>query len=457
MAENKMGVMPVKKLLVSMSLPMMASMLVQALYNIVDSIFVSRISENALTAVSMAFPLQTLMIALAGGTGVGINAILSRALGEKDFTKADKTAENGIFLALLSYLVFLVIGLTVVGPFYRSQTQDAEIIAYGEQYLTVILTFSFGIFGQFIFERLLISTGRTMLSMITQGTGAIINLILDPILIFGLLGAPKMGIRGAAAATVAGQIIAAVVACVLNVKKNKEINIRLKGFRPDGAMIAQIYRIGVPSIIMQSIGSLMVYIMNKVLIGFSSTAVAVFGVYFKLQSFIFMPIFGLNNGLIPIVAYNYGAGKRDRMMKTWRFAWVLATAIMLFGLIAFEVFPTPLLKIFDASDDMLAIGKVALRVIGVHFPVAAYCIVTGSMFQALGTSVYSMITSIMRQIVVLIPAAILLAQLGSVDYVWWSFPIAEIMSAAATTFFFNRIYKNIISRIGLEEEVPEEA
>ncbi len=457
MAENKMGVMPVKKLLVSMSLPMMASMLVQALYNIVDSIFVSRISENALTAVSMAFPLQTLMIALAGGTCVGINAILSRALGEKDFAKADKTAENGIFLALLSYLLFLVIGLTVVGPFYRSQTQDAEIIAYGEQYLTIILTFSFGIFGQFIFERLLISTGRTMLSMITQGTGAIINLILDPILIFGLLGAPKMGIRGAAAATVAGQIIAAVIACVLNVKKNKEINIRLKGFRPDGAMIAQIYRIGVPSIIMQSIGSLMVYIMNKVLIGFSSTAVAVFGVYFKLQSFIFMPIFGLNNGLIPIVAYNYGAGKRDRMMKTWRFAWVLATVIMLFGVIAFEVFPTPLLKIFDASDEMLAIGRVALRVIGVHFPVAAYCIVTGSMFQALGTSVYSMITSIMRQIVVLIPAALLLAQLGNVDYVWWSFPIAEIMSAAATTFFFNRIYKNIISRIGIEEEVPGEA
>ena len=457
MAENKMGVMPEKKLLVSMSLPMMASMLVQALYNIVDSIFVSRISENALTAVSMAFPLQTLMIALAGGTGVGINAILSRALGEKDFAKADKTAENGIFLALLSYLLFLVIGLTVVGPFYRSQTQDAEIIAYGEQYLTIILTFSFGIFGQFIFERLLISTGRTMLSMITQGTGAIINLILDPILIFGLLGAPKMGILGAAAATVVGQIIAAIVACVLNVKKNKEINIRLKGFRPDGAMIAQIYRIGVPSIIMQSIGSLMVYIMNKVLIGFSSTAVAVFGVYFKLQSFIFMPIFGLNNGLIPIVAYNYGAGKRDRMMKTWRFAWVLATVIMLFGVIAFEVFPTPLLKIFDASDEMLAIGRVALRVIGVHFPVAAYCIVTGSMFQALGTSVYSMITSIMRQIVVLIPAALLLAQLGNVDYVWWSFPIAEIMSAVATTFFFNRIYKNIISRIGIEEEVPGEA
>ena len=457
MAENKMGVMPVKKLLVSMSLPMMASMLVQALYNIVDSIFVARISENALTAVSMAFPLQTLMIALAGGTCVGINAILSKALGEKDYARADSTAVNGIFLALLSYLIFLVIGLTVVTPFYHSQTEDAEIIAYGQQYLTIVLTFSFGIFGQFIFERLLISTGRTMLTMITQGTGAIINLILDPILIFGLLGMPKLGIRGAAIATVIGQIVAGTLACIMNFKKNSEIHIRIKGFRPDAALIGQIYRIGVPSIIMQSIGSLMVYIMNKVLIGFSSTAVAVFGVYFKLQSFIFMPIFGMNNGLIPIIAYNYGAGKRERMMNTWRFAWILSTVIMLFGVVAFEVFPVPLLEIFDASEEMLAIGTVALRVIGVHFPVAAYCIVTGSMFQALGMSVYSMITSIMRQVVVLIPAAILLAKLGSVDYVWWSFPIAEIMSAAATTFFFNKIYKDIIRHVGTKEEILQDA
>ena len=457
MAENKMGVMPVKKLLVSMSLPMMASMLVQALYNIVDSIFVARISENALTAVSMAFPLQTLMIALAGGTCVGINAILSKALGEKDYARADSTAVNGIFLALLSYLLFLVIGLTVVTPFYHSQTEDAEIIAYGQQYLTIVLTFSFGIFGQFIFERLLISTGRTMLTMITQGTGAIINLILDPILIFGLLGMPKLGIRGAAIATVIGQIVAGTLACIMNFKKNSEIHIRIKGFRPDAALIGQIYRIGVPSIIMQSIGSVRVYIMNKVLIGFSSTAVAVFGVYFKLQSFIFMPIFGMNNGLIPIIAYNYGAGKRERMMNTWRFAWILSTVIMLFGVVAFEVFPVPLLEIFDASEEMLAIGTVALRVIGVHFPVAAYCIVTGSMFQALGMSIYSMITSIMRQVVVLIPAAILLAQIGSVDYVWWSFPIAEIMSAAATTFFFNKIYKDIIRHVGTKEEILQDA
>ncbi len=452
MTENKMGVMPVKKLLVSMSLPMMASMLVQALYNIVDSIFVSRVSENALTAVSMAFPLQTLMIALAGGTGVGINAILSKALGEKDFVRADKTAVNGIFLAVLSYLLFLVIGLTVVTPFYMSQTDDADIISYGVQYLTTVLTFSFGIFGQFIFERLLISTGRTMLTMITQGTGAIINIILDPILIFGLLGMPALGIRGAAVATVIGQIVAATLACILNIKKNRDIHISFKGFRPDGALIAQIYRIGVPSIIMQSIGSAMVYIMNKILIGFSSTAVAVFGVYFKLQSFVFMPVFGLNNGMIPIVAYNYGAGKRERMMATWRFAWLLATVIMVIGTIVFELLPTPLLRAFDASDDMLGIGRVALRVIGVHFPVAAYCIVTGSMFQALGTSVYSMITSIMRQVVVLIPAALLLASLGNVDYVWWSFPIAEIMSAAATTFFFDRIYRKIIKNVGTEKE-----
>ena len=451
MKENKMGTMPVNKLLMSMSLPMMASMLVQALYNIVDSIFVARVSEDALTAVSMAFPLQTLMIALAGGTCVGINAILSRALGEKDFARADKTAVNGIFLSALSYILFLVIGLTLVGPFYRSQTDDAAIIAYGEEYLSTVLIFSAGIFGQFIFERLLTSTGRTILTMITQGTGAIVNIILDPILIFGYLGVPAMGIRGAAIATVIGQTVAGIFALVMNIKKNPEIHISFKGFRPDLALIGQIYKIGVPSIIMQSIGSLMVYIMNRILIGFSSTAVAVFGVYFKLQSFTFMPIFGLNNGMIPIVAYNYGARHKDRMMQTWKLSWIFATAIMAIGVIGFEVFPAQLLRIFDASDDMLRMGEIALRIIGIHFPVAAYCIVTGSMFQALGVSIYSMITSIMRQIVVLIPAAYLLSLTGNVDNVWWSFPIAEIMSAAATTFFFKRIYERIIKNIGGKE------
>lgn len=451
--ENKMGVLPVNRLLITMSLPMMASMLVQALYNIVDSIFVARVAEDALTAVSMAFPLQTLMIALAGGTGVGINAILSKSLGEKEYERANKAAVNGVFLAAISFLLFLIIGLTVVRPFYMSQTGDPEIIEYGVQYLTVVLTCSFGIFGQFIFERLLTSTGRTLLTMITQGTGAIINLILDPILIFGLIGAPKLGVTGAAIATVCGQIVAAVMACIFNIKKNPDIHISFKGFKPDGAMIGSIYKIGVPSIIMQSIGSLMVYIMNKILIGFSSTAVAVFGVYFKLQSFTFMPVFGLNNGMIPIVAFNYGAQSKKRMMKTWRLAWIYATAIMLVGVALFESIPQYLLLLFDASDDMLRIGTVALRIIGIHFPIAAYCIVTGSMFQALGTSVYSMIVSIMRQIVVLIPAAYLLSLPGNVDYVWWSFPIAELMSAAATTFFFKRIYDKTIKRIGENNEV----
>ncbi|MBQ3899066.1 MAG: MATE family efflux transporter, partial [Lachnospiraceae bacterium] len=407
--ENKMGTQPINRLLLGMSLPMMASMLVQALYNIVDSIFVARVSEDALTAVSMAFPLQTLMIALAGGTGVGINAILSKSLGEKEYERANKTAENGIFLALISYLIFLVIGLTVVKPFYMSQTADEAIIGYGVDYLTIVLACSFGIFGQFIFERLLTSTGRTLFTMVTQGTGAIINLILDPIFIFGYFGFPKLGVKGAALATIAGQIVAAIMACVFNIKKNTDIHISFKGFKPDWTLIGHIYKIGVPSIIMQSIGSLMVYIMNKILIGFSSTAVAVFGVYFKLQSFTFMPIFGLNNGMIPIIAYNYGARNKERMMKTWRLSWVYATAIMAVGLIAFEAVPNLLLSFFDASESMLAMGSVALRIIAIHFPVAAYCIVTGSLFQALGVSVYSMIVSIMRQIVVLIPAAFLLS------------------------------------------------
>lgn len=449
--ENKMGVLPVNKLLISMSLPMMASMLVQALYNVVDSIFVARVAEDALTAVSMAFPMQSLMIALAGGTGVGINAILSKALGEKEFERANKAAENGIFLALLSYIVFLVIGLTAVRAFYRSQTSDVEIIGYGVQYLSIICIASLGMFGQFVFERLLTSTGRTFLTMITQGTGAVINIILDPIFIFGYLGVPKMGAAGAAIATVIGQTVAAVLALIMNLKKNPDIKIDLRGFKPDGKMIGNIYKIGIPSIIMMSIGSLMTYTMNKILIGFSSTAVAVFGVYFKLQSFVFMPVFGLNNGMVPIVAYNYGAAKKERMLKTWKLAWLYATLIMLIGTVVFELMPEPLFKLFDASETMLGIGVTALRIIAVHFPIAAFCIVTGSMFQALGNSVYSMITSIMRQLVVLIPAAFLLSLLNNVDYVWWAFPIAELMSAVTTAFFFFRMNEKVIKNVGMDK------
>ena len=445
--ENKMGTMPVGKLLMSMSLPMMASMLVQALYNIVDSIFVAKLSENALTAVSMAFPLQTLMIGFGVGTGVGVNAILSKSLGEKNTAKANAAAMNGIFLTFLTYILFAIIGLTCVGPFYRSQTDNPEIIQYGIEYLSIVCIASFGMFAQFIFERILTSTGRTLFTMTTQATGAIINIILDPILIFGLLGAPEMGIKGAAVATVIGQIVAGIFAFWFNMKRNDDVQLSLKGYRPDGKLIGAIYKIGVPSIIMQCIGSVMNYCMNLILIGFTSTAVAVFGVYYKLQSIIFMPIFGLTGGLVPIAAYNFGAKMRERLEKSWKLAWGYATIIMSVGTLCFELIPSLLFKLFSASEEMLAIGVPALRIIGIHFPVAAFCIIVGSLFQALGNSVYSMIASIMRQVVVLLPAAFLLSLIGNVNYVWWAFPIAEIMSAAASTFFYRKIKKDVIDNI----------
>jgi len=448
MTENKMGVMPVNKLLLGMSVPMMFSMLVQALYNIVDSIFVARIGEDALTAVSLAFPLQSLLIALAGGTCVGLNAVLSKALGEKDFEKVNKSATNAIFLMVLNIIVFFLIGIFAVKPFYLSQTQDAEIVTYGIQYLSIVLTCSFGIFFQFVFDKMLQSTGNTFYTMITQLVGALTNIILDPILIFGLFGMPKMGVIGAAVATVAGQIIAAIVSLIFNLTKNKEVNMSFKGFKPDMDIIKQIYKVGVPSIIMQSIGSIMTYGMNQILIAFSTTATAVFGVYFKLQSFVFMPIFGLNNGMVPIVAYNYGAQKRSRLLKTVKLSVAYAVGIMLVGVLVFQLIPDKLFMLFDASEQMLEMGVPALRIISIHFPIAGICIVCGSLFQALGNAVYSMVNSVCRQIVVLLPAAYLLAQLGNVNYVWWSLPIAELMSLTMTVIFLIKINKDIISKIG---------
>ena len=445
--ENKMGTMPVNELLISMSLPMMISMLVQALYNVVDSIFVSRISENALTAVSLAFPIQSLMIALGAGTGVGVNALLSRSLGEKDYKRVNASAENGIFLAGINFLVFLIIGLFAVRPFYCSQTNDAEIITYGIQYLTIACCFSFGLYTQFIFERLLQSTGKTFYTMITQATGAVINIILDPIFIFGLCGAPRLGVAGAAIATVIGQIVAGILAMIINHKVNDEIHLSVKGFRPSVRVIGQIYTVGIPSIIMQSIGSIMVYGMNRILIAFSSTATAVFGVYFKLQSFVFMPVFGLNNGMVPIIAYNYGARQKERMIKTMKLSILYALAIMTVGLVIFQVFPDKLFMLFDASEHMLSMGIPALRIISFHFLLAAFGIVCTSVFQALGNGVYSMIVSICRQLVVLLPAAYILAQFGDVNYVWWAFPIAEVVSMMLTIVFMIMINKKTISRI----------
>lgn len=450
--ENKMGTMSVNKLLITMSLPMMISMLVQALYNVVDSIFVSRINENALTAVSLAFPLQTLMISVAGGTCVGINAVLSKALGEKNQERVNKTAGNGIVLMGLSYVIFLFVGLFVTKGFYLSQTDDAQIIQYGYDYLSVVCCCSFGMFTQFTFERLLQSTGKTFYIMITQGTGAVINIILDPIFIFGLYGAPKMEVKGAAVATVIGQIVAGAIAALINMKKNEEIQLRLKELRLEGGIVSQIYKIGVPSMIMQAIGSVMTYGMNLILISFTSTATAVFGVYFKLQSFIFMPVFGMNNGLVPILAYNYGAGKKERFVRALRCAVMYAMAIMFVGIIIFQAIPGMLFQLFAASDIMLGIGIPALRIISISYIFAGYNIICGTAFQALGNAVYSMIVSIARQLVVLLPAAYLLSLMGNVNYVWWSFPIAEVASLTMTTIFLIKINKNVIRYIGEEDK-----
>ncbi|RKI84919.1 MATE family efflux transporter [bacterium 0.1xD8-71] len=445
--ENKMGTMPVNKLLISMSLPMMVSMLVQALYNVVDSVFVSRINENALTAVSLAFPIQTLMIAVAGGTCVGINAVLSKALGEKLQKKANDTAVNGVILMGISYVIFLLVGLFGVRAFYLSQTRDVQIVQYGVEYLSIVCSCSVGLFAQFTFERLLQSTGRTFYIMITQGTGAVINIILDPIFIFGLFGLPRMGVAGAAVATVTGQIIAGILAALINYKKNDDIRMQFKGLHLEKEIVGQIYKIGIPSMIMQAIGSVMTYGMNLILISFTSTATAVFGVYFKLQSFVFMPVFGLNNGLVPILAYNYGAGRRDRFVKAMKCGIMYAVSIMFVGVVIFETIPHVLLGFFEASDEMLKIGVPALRIICLSFLPAGFGIVCGTTFQALGNAVYSMLVSMARQLVVLLPAAYLLSLLGSVNYVWWAFPIAEIMSLTMTVIFLIRINSRVIRHI----------
>ena len=440
-SENKMGVQPVGTLLTNMAIPMMISMLVQAFYNIVDSVFVSRISEHALTAVSLAFPLQTLCIAVGSGTAVGMNAILSRSLGEKRQDLVDKSANTGIFLFLCSYVVFALIGVFLVKPFFLAQTDVEEILRHGIAYSSICLTASIGIFMQFCFERLLQSTGRTSLAMVTQVVGAVTNIILDPILIFGLFGLPRMEVAGAALATVIGQVLAAVLALIMNLKKNPEVHIRAGMIRFDAGIAAEIYRVGLPSIIMQSIGSVMTFCMNKILIGFTTTATAVFGAYFKLQSFVFMPIFGLNNAMVPIIAYNYGAAKPDRVKRTIQLSIGTAMCIMCVGLLAFEAFPAVLLSLFDASEQMLQIGVPALRIIGFHFVLAGFCIPAGSVCQAIGNPMHSLITSVCRQLLVLLPVAWLLSLTGRLELVWLAFPAAEVVSVTLSAIFLWKTIK----------------
>lgn len=442
--ENKMGVMPVNRLLLTMSVPMMVSMLVQALYNIVDSMFVSMLSENALTAVSFAFPAQTLMIAVATGTGVGINALLSKSLGEKNFERADKTAANAVFLAIGASVVFAAAGIFLSRPFFEFQTDVPDIIDGGTAYLQICTVFSFGMMFQITAERLLQSTGKTFFTMITQMTGAVINMILDPILIFGWLGFPKMGVAGAAVATVVGQCTAAVLAIVFNRTHNKEIHVTMRGFRPDRYIIGRIYLVGIPSIILAAIGSVMTFGMNKILIAFSTTAVAVFGVYFKLQSFIFLPVFGLNNGMVPILAYNYGAGKPDRILRTVKLSMLYAAVMMTAGLLVFQIFPVPLLRIFNASDNMIAIGVPALRIISVHFLLAGFSIVSISVLQAFSHGFLSLSVSLVRQMAVILPVAYGLSLSGNIDLIWWCFPIAEAVSVLMCALYVFYVYRKEI-------------
>ena len=447
--ENKMGTMPIAPLLAGMAVPMMISMLVQALYNIVDSVFVAQISQDALNAVSLAFPLQNLMIAVGGGTGVGMNALLSRSLGEKKQDLADRAANTGIFVFLVSAVVFGVCGILLARPFFLAQTDIQPIVDYGTDYARICLGLSIGIFSQFCFERLLQSTGRTVYSMITQLIGAVINIILDPILIFGLFGFPRLEVAGAAVATVFGQIVAALIGLWMNLRFNKDIHIRLRSIRPDRAVVREIYRVGVPSIVMQSIGSIMTFGMNKILISFTDTATAVFGAYFKLQSFIFMPVFGLNNGMIPIIAYNFGARKRSRITQTIRLSVAISMSIMAVGMVIFLTCPAILLSsLFNASDNMLAIGIPALKIISLHFLLAGYSIIISSTFQAMGNGVYSLIVSAARQLFVILPIAYISARLFGLSAVWWSFPIAELVSVILCTLLFIRIYKEKIKGLG---------
>ena len=446
--ENKMGYMPLGKLLLTMSVPMMISMFVQSLYNIVDSIFVARISENALTAVSLAFPIQNLMFSVSIGTGVGINSLLSRRLGEKNYEEVDKVANNGILLALIGIVVFVIVGIFVPRPFFESQTDNTEIIEYGVTYMRICLIACAGVFGAITFERLLMSTGKTGLSMISQLTGTAFNLVFDPILIFGLLGFPAMGIAGAAVATVLGQFAAMTVSFILNVRKNKEIHLSFKGLKPEGQIIGKIYAVGVPSIIVMSIGSILVYFLNIILGSFTTTAIAVYGVYFKLQSFVFMPVFGLNNGSVPIVGYNFGARNKQRVMKTIKLSCLAACSIMLVGVLVFELFPKQLLALFAASDEMLKIGVPALRIIAVHFPIAAFSIILSSVFQALGKGIQSMVISFVRQLIFLLPAVWLLSLTGNIDNIWWGFPIAEFLALAVCCILLKQTYDKEIKNLG---------
>ena len=444
--ENKMGTMPINKLIINMSLPLITSMFVQAFYNIVDSLFVARINEDALTAVSMSFPAQNLMISAGVGVGVGITALIARYLGAHDEKGITRVVHNGIFLGILNSILFALFGIFLAKVYFEFQKASGIIETYGIQYLSICSIFAFSIIMEITFERMLIASGKTIYTMITQSTGAIINIIFDPILIFGLFGFPKMGIVGAAVATIFGQTVAMFMALYFNVAKNHEVRISIKKFAVDFKTIINIYEIGFPSIVMQSAASFMIFQLNNLLASFSTTATAVLGVYFKLQSFVILPVFGLNNSVISIVSYNYGAGKIKRLLKTVKVANIYAFSIMLAGFVLCQILPVQILKIFDASDNMLAIGVPALRIISFSFLIAPFSIVSSGTFQALGKGTFSLIISLIRQLIVILPLSYLLSRVMGMKGVWVAFPIAEIVAGILTIIYLRKLYKNEIMK-----------
>ena len=439
-----MGVMPVHRLLLSMSGPMMLSMLIQALYNVVDSVFVSYISEGALTAVSLAYPMQNLMIAVATGTGVGVNALLSRNLGERNFPMVNRTAGNALFLGLISYVVFALLGVFGSRAYFAAQVTDPEIIRMGQEYLSVILVLSIGCFGQVLLSRLLQSTGKTFYSMVIQMVGAVLNIILDPLLIFGLGGFPAMGVAGAALATVISQLVGTALGLYYNLRKNPEIHFALSQLRPSGGIIARIYSVGVPSILLQTVASLLIFGLNQILVSFSETATAVYGVYFKLQGFAFLPIIGMNNGMVPIIAYNYGAKKPERILQTIKLAILYAVGIMVAAVLLFQIFPVQLLSFFQASPEMLDIGVPALRTLSLCFLVGGFTIVSSSVFQALGKGLLSMSISVFRQLLLVLPLAYFFSLTGNLNMVWWAFPVAEVLAGLLAAYYLWRAYHRVI-------------
>ena len=449
LSENKMGTMPIGRLLVNMAVPLMISMLVQAMYNVVDSIYVSRISESAVTALSLAFPIQNLLIGFSTGIGVGVNALLSKSLGEGNPDRANHSAGNGFLLVMIATIGFMLFGVFGSRPYFQMQSSVTETVEGGTQYLAICTIFSFGLFVQVMGERLLQATGRSFYSMIVQLVGAVVNILLDPVFIFGYFGIPAMGVAGAAVATVLAQWIAAALALIINHKCNHEVHLHPKYLKPNMSVIRPILAVGIPSVVMMGIGSVMTFGMNMILQGFTETATSVFGIYFKLQSFFFMPVYGINNATISIIAFNYGARSSKRIMDTLKKSTISACVIMLLGVLCFQFCPDLPLDIFNPTPDFLTMGRSALRIISLSFPFAAVGIALSGSFQALGNGLYSTFTALCRQLLALLPAAYLLSLSGNVNLVWWAFPIAELVSFLATLILFLRLYRQKIKPLDL--------